>query len=145
MSNTTLKQERTEIIDLTVEFTQLLSHLFDVSTALRRHSPYSGQYDPKDPQEGFDVMWLSDYAQHLSSLGKIGTTRDFQEVKMTCEYTLKYISILRSNDTGFKSEPLDTFQHEKLFSLDEGELILLRIQHKLTLACPSGSIKDPTT
>ncbi|MFO4754352.1 hypothetical protein V5H08_11870 [Vibrio cholerae] len=112
------------------ELGRLLSFIGRVATAIRMNSPYNGSYDPQNPNHGHDVMWLSDCLHTFEGLGEAIASGKLAEIEFMSSSILRQYESYDKDDTGYKSEPLYTFQKQNLFSLAEGKKILISIRDK---------------
>lgn len=120
------------------EFGRLLRFVGRVATAIRLNSPYNGFFDSTNPQHSQDVMWMSDLLHHFEHLGRAFESGQPSEVIFACEILDKSFQTYNKSDTGYRTEPATTFEHQKLFSVEEGREILANIKAKAHQAVSSS-------
>lgn len=113
--------------DFTWEAGRLLGYVGRVAKAIRKNTPYDGDYDPHSPHHAVAVTWLAEYLSSLDLLGHALQEADLQTIEDTCNGLLA--SYDRA-DAGCKSETAPFLELETVFTLNEGRVAIIAIRDK---------------
>lgn len=124
----------TTTLNLTRELARLLSYTADVAIAIRLNSPYSGQYDLRNPQHGYDVLWLADSLHNFDSLGNAIQEGNPSNIASACDRLLQIYQMYTEGSFGsVKGDPKAAFERaSNCFLLKDGMSIFLDIRTKVT-------------
>lgn len=123
-------------LNLTRELARLLEYTAQVAIAIRMNTPYNGEFDPCNPQYGYDAMWLADSLHGFMNLAEAIKHDDADEIVFACDM-LAEVYASYTEDPGearVKGDPPGAFKrHAEYFRLEDGRAIFADIKAKAQL------------
>lgn len=126
-------------LNLTRELARLLDYTAQVAIAIRMNTPY-GDYDQRNPQHGYDVMWLADSIHGFMNLAEAIISGDADQIVFACDMLAEVYNSYTEDpgEARVKGDPPGAFKrHAEYFRLEDGRAIFADIKAKVLLVAPA--------